>query len=78
VGSGGARAVGNAVGTNPVAWLIPCHTVLRGDGSLGGYRFGPDRKRAMLAWESLHAGRPVVALGGNGGRVAAAGVGQAT
>jgi AraC family transcriptional regulator of adaptative response/methylated-DNA-[protein]-cysteine methyltransferase len=78
VGSGGARAVGNAVGTNPVAWLIPCHTVLRGDGSLGGYRFGPDRKRAMLAWESLHAGRTVVTHGTNRGRVAAAGISQAT
>jgi len=46
------RAVGNAVGANPIAWLIPCHRVLRNDGSLGGYALGPDRKRAMLAWES--------------------------
>ena len=53
--SGAARAVGNAIGSNPVGWLIPCHTVLRGDGSLGGYRWGADRKRAMLAWESLRA-----------------------
>ncbi|HYB65567.1 MAG TPA: methylated-DNA--[protein]-cysteine S-methyltransferase [Steroidobacteraceae bacterium] len=44
------RAVGNAVGANPVAWLIPCHNVLRSDGSLGGYRWGEERKRAMLAW----------------------------
>ena len=64
VGSGGARAVGNAVGTNPVAWLIPCHHVLRGDGSLGGYRWGPERKRAMLAWEGIHAGRPARSAGG--------------
>lgn len=49
------RAVGNAVGANPVAWLIPCHNVLRKDGSLGGYHWGEDRKRAMLAWKSLPA-----------------------
>jgi AraC family transcriptional regulator of adaptative response/methylated-DNA-[protein]-cysteine methyltransferase len=78
VGSGGARAVGNAVGSNPVAWLIPCHNVLRGDGSLGGYRFGPDRKRAMLAWESLHAGRAAAGLGAHGSRASARGLGQAT
>jgi AraC family transcriptional regulator of adaptative response/methylated-DNA-[protein]-cysteine methyltransferase len=54
---GGARAVGNAVGANPVAWLIPCHNVLRRDGALGGYRWGAERKRAMLAWGSLR-GRP--------------------
>jgi AraC family transcriptional regulator of adaptative response/methylated-DNA-[protein]-cysteine methyltransferase len=46
-----ARAVGTAVGSNPVAWLIPCHHVLRRNGALGGYRWGVDRKRAMLAWE---------------------------
>jgi AraC family transcriptional regulator of adaptative response/methylated-DNA-[protein]-cysteine methyltransferase len=51
----GSRAVGNAVGANPVAWLIPCHNVLRKDGSLGGYHWGEDRKRAMLAWKSLPA-----------------------
>lgn len=47
---GAERAVGNAVGANPVAWLIPCHSVLRADGALGGYRWGTERKRAMLAW----------------------------
>lgn len=46
-----ARAVGSAVGANPVAWLIPCHHVLRSNGALGGYRWGLERKRAMLAWE---------------------------
>lgn len=51
--SGSARAVGNAVGANPIGWLIPCHTVLRRDGGLGGYHWGQDRKRAMLAWDSL-------------------------
>lgn len=44
------RAVGSAVGANQIAWLIPCHSVLRKDGGLGGYRWGEDRKRAMLAW----------------------------
>ena len=51
--AGAARAVGNAVGANPVAWLIPCHNVLRTDGSMGGYRWGSERKHAMLAWNSL-------------------------
>ncbi|MFO1399604.1 MAG: methylated-DNA--[protein]-cysteine S-methyltransferase [Steroidobacteraceae bacterium] len=50
---GAARAVGQAVGANPVAWIIPCHRVLRGSGALGGYRWGLERKRAMLAWEGL-------------------------
>jgi len=45
------RAVGGAVGANPIAWLIPCHHVLRANGALGGYRWGVERKRAMLAWE---------------------------
>jgi AraC family transcriptional regulator, regulatory protein of adaptative response / methylated-DNA-[protein]-cysteine methyltransferase len=52
--SGSERAVGNAVGANPVAWLIPCHNVLRKDGALGGYHWGEERKRAMLAWAALH------------------------
>ncbi len=46
------RAVGQAVGANPVAVLIPCHRVLRSSGALGGYRWGPPRKRALLAWEA--------------------------
>jgi AraC family transcriptional regulator, regulatory protein of adaptative response / methylated-DNA-[protein]-cysteine methyltransferase len=52
-----ARAVGNAVGANPIGWLIPCHNVLRRDGALGGYHWGEDRKRAILAWDSLAARR---------------------
>lgn len=51
--AGSARAVGNAVGANPIAWLIPCHQVLRANGALGGYRWGTARKRAMLAYDSL-------------------------
>jgi AraC family transcriptional regulator of adaptative response/methylated-DNA-[protein]-cysteine methyltransferase len=53
---GAARAVGQAVGANPVAWLILCHRVLRRDGGLGGYHWGEARKRAMLAWEHARAG----------------------
>jgi AraC family transcriptional regulator, regulatory protein of adaptative response / methylated-DNA-[protein]-cysteine methyltransferase len=49
------RAVGTAVGSNQVAWLIPCHHVLRASGALGGYRWGTERKRAMLAWEVARA-----------------------
>jgi AraC family transcriptional regulator, regulatory protein of adaptative response / methylated-DNA-[protein]-cysteine methyltransferase len=48
-----ARAVGSAVGANRIAWLIPCHRVLRAGGKLGGYHWGVDRKRAMLTWEKL-------------------------
>ena len=47
-----ARAVGTAVGHNPLAWLIPCHRVIRKTGVIGDYRWGHFRKRAMLAWES--------------------------
>jgi AraC family transcriptional regulator of adaptative response/methylated-DNA-[protein]-cysteine methyltransferase len=49
--SSACRAVGSAVGANPVAWLIPCHHVLRTNGALGGYRWGLERKQAMLGWE---------------------------
>ena len=49
------RAVGTAVGRNPVSWLIPCHRVLRKSGELGGYHWGLPVKRALLAWESARA-----------------------
>lgn len=45
------RAVGTAVGRNPIAVVIPCHRVIRADGGLGGYRYGLARKTALLAWE---------------------------
>ncbi len=53
-----ARAVGSAVGRNPLSFLIPCHRVLRQGGALGGYHWGLPVKRAMLAWEAarLEAG----------------------
>ena len=49
---GSARAVGTAIGANPIAWLIPCHRVIRESGALGGYRWGTERKAAMLGWEA--------------------------
>ena len=47
-----ARAVASAVARNPVSWLVPCHRVLRNNGSITGYRWGPSKKRSMLAVES--------------------------
>ncbi|MEM6578319.1 MAG: bifunctional helix-turn-helix domain-containing protein/methylated-DNA--[protein]-cysteine S-methyltransferase [Pseudomonadota bacterium] len=49
------RAVGTAVGRNPISYLIPCHRALRKSGGLGGYHWGLPVKRAMLAWESARA-----------------------
>ncbi len=49
---GSARATGTAVGANHIAWLIPCHRVIRSTGETGQYRWGATRKRAMLAWEA--------------------------
>ncbi|MDP4278235.1 MAG: methylated-DNA--[protein]-cysteine S-methyltransferase [Bacteroidota bacterium] len=46
------RAVGSAVGKNPLFYLIPCHRVLPSDGSVGNYFWGPDVKKAILDWES--------------------------
>jgi AraC family transcriptional regulator of adaptative response/methylated-DNA-[protein]-cysteine methyltransferase len=52
----GARAVGNAVGANPIAWVIPCHRVLRAGGQLGGYRWGAARKQMIRRWEERRTG----------------------
>lgn len=52
---GAVRAVGTAVGRNPVSWLIPCHRALRKSGGLGGYHWGLPVKRAMLAWETARS-----------------------
>lgn len=49
---GATRAVGSAVGGNPVAYLIPCHRVIRKSGVIGNYRWGAARKQALIAWES--------------------------
>lgn len=52
---GASRAVGRAVGANPISVLIPCHRVLRQSGDFGGYRWGTDRKKAILGWEAATA-----------------------
>jgi len=49
------RAVGTAVGRNPISWLIPCHRAIRREGGLGGYHWGLPVKRALLAWESARS-----------------------
>lgn len=46
-----SRAVGTAIGQNPIAFLIPCHRVIQGSGKLGGYRWEPIRKSAIIGWE---------------------------
>ena len=46
-----AQAVGNAVGRNPIAIIIPCHRVIRSDGSIGGYAFGENLKKSLLELE---------------------------
>lgn len=50
-----ARAVGAAVGANPISWFIPCHRALAADGRLHNYHWGVARKRAMLTYERAHA-----------------------
>jgi len=52
---GASRAVGSAVGSNPVAYLIPCHRVIRASGIIGGYMWGTARKTAMIGWEGVKA-----------------------
>ncbi|MGS2738053.1 methylated-DNA--[protein]-cysteine S-methyltransferase [Sinomicrobium sp. M5D2P17] len=48
----GSRAVGTAIGSNPVAFLIPCHRVIRSTGVIDGYRWGNNRKAAIIGWEA--------------------------
>ena len=52
--SRGARAVGGALAKNQISWLIPCHRVVSSSGDISGYRWGLNRKRAMLSWEGLN------------------------
>jgi AraC family transcriptional regulator of adaptative response/methylated-DNA-[protein]-cysteine methyltransferase len=52
---GAARAVGNAVASNPIPVIIPCHRVIRKVGDFGGYRYGTARKMALLGWEQAKA-----------------------
>lgn len=50
-----SRAVGTAIGSNPVAFLIPCHRVIQATGTFGGYMWGPTRKTAIIGWEAAKA-----------------------
>ncbi|MES2003703.1 MAG: methylated-DNA--[protein]-cysteine S-methyltransferase [Bacteroidota bacterium] len=52
-----ARAVGTAIGSNPVAFLIPCHRVIQSTGIFGGYMWGSTRKTALIGWESANCNR---------------------
>lgn len=52
---GSVRAVAGAVARNPISWLIPCHRVIRNGGTISGYRWHPDKKRLILAWEAARA-----------------------
>ncbi len=54
-----SRAVGTAVGQNSIAYLIPCHRVIRETGILGDYRWGSSRKKAMLGWEAAQTNRGI-------------------
>jgi AraC family transcriptional regulator, regulatory protein of adaptative response / methylated-DNA-[protein]-cysteine methyltransferase len=51
-----SRAVGTAIGSNPVAYLIPCHRVITSSGQMGGYHWGLDRKSAIIGWEASKTG----------------------
>jgi AraC family transcriptional regulator of adaptative response/methylated-DNA-[protein]-cysteine methyltransferase len=54
-----SRAVGSAIGANPVAFLIPCHRVIKSTGEFGQYHWGPTRKTAMIGWEAAQIQEPV-------------------
>ncbi|GAB3531213.1 methylated-DNA--[protein]-cysteine S-methyltransferase [Pontibacter brevis] len=47
-----SRAVGTAIGSNPIAFLIPCHRVIKNVGAIGEYRWGSERKMAIIGWEA--------------------------
>jgi AraC family transcriptional regulator of adaptative response/methylated-DNA-[protein]-cysteine methyltransferase len=51
------RAVGSALAANTIGWLIPCHRVIRESGDINHYRWGPERKAAMLVWEAARHGQ---------------------
>ena len=52
VGANAPRAIGRAVGRNPLSFVVPCHRVVGKSGALTGYHWGLTRKRAMLGWEA--------------------------
>jgi AraC family transcriptional regulator, regulatory protein of adaptative response / methylated-DNA-[protein]-cysteine methyltransferase len=49
------RAVGTAIGNNPIAYLIPCHRVIKAQGEIGQYHWGYTRKKALIGWEMAHS-----------------------
>ncbi|PZO32211.1 MAG: cysteine methyltransferase, partial [Flavobacteriaceae bacterium] len=53
-----SRAVGTAIGSNPVAFLIPCHRVIQSSGNFGGYMWGNTRKTAIIGWEAAQSNAP--------------------
>jgi AraC family transcriptional regulator of adaptative response/methylated-DNA-[protein]-cysteine methyltransferase len=55
---GASRAVGTSVGSNPVAFLIPCHRVIRSTGEIGQYHWGAERKGAIIGWEAALKNMP--------------------
>ncbi|MHA6249184.1 bifunctional transcriptional activator/DNA repair enzyme AdaA [Pontibacter sp. CAU 1760] len=54
-----SRAVGTAIGSNPIAFLIPCHRVIKSVGGIGEYRWGIERKMAMIGWEASQNHKPI-------------------
>lgn len=57
-----SRAVGTAIGSNPVAFLIPCHRVIQSSGNFGGYMWGNTRKTAIIGWEAGHTEKEAAAV----------------
>ncbi|MEL7600103.1 MAG: cysteine methyltransferase [Bacteroidetes bacterium GWD2_45_23] len=55
--AGASRAVGTAIGSNPVSFLIPCHRVIQSSGNMGGYMWGTTRKTVMIGWENVQTDR---------------------
>jgi AraC family transcriptional regulator of adaptative response/methylated-DNA-[protein]-cysteine methyltransferase len=53
-----SRAVGTAIGNNPVAFLIPCHRIIQSSGHFGGYMWGNTRKTAIIGWEAAQSFSP--------------------
>ena len=53
-----SRAVGTAIGSNPIAYLIPCHRVIQSTGTIGGYKWGSPRKTAIIGWEAAKVDTP--------------------
>ena len=49
------RAVGTAIGCNPIAFIIPCHRVIRSNGDIGGYKWGIEKKKTIIKWETKHS-----------------------